>query len=315
MPKEATKSFWTDAFTLKGAATLRVLPSVFLFGVIACLVCVLSEYGVDVSIEIGPHEVAGALLGLILVLRTNAGYDRWWEARKLWGGIVNQSRNLAMAALSYGPEDREWRDRIVRWTAAFGHAAHASLRGLRESPELVDLLGREEAERVLAARHMPSFVMQKVGALLRDACVRHQLDRFAFLQIDRERAVLIDHIGACERILKTPLAHVYSVKIRRFIVLYLATLPFALLHKFDNTLLVPLVTMLVAYPVLGLDQIGVELQNPFSTRSLSHLPLSDISRTIEEDLLAMAEFEPEAAAEEEPAWAEAPVQRFNGTSI
>ncbi len=66
-----------------------------------------------------------------------------------------------------------------------------------------------------------------------------------------------------------------------------ATLPFALLHKFGNGLLVPVVTMLVAHPVLGLDRIGVELQNPFSLRSLSHLPLGDISMMIEQDLLAM----------------------------
>ena len=99
------------------------------------------------SIEVGPHEVAGALLGLLLVLRTNAGYERWWEARKLWGGIVNQSRNLAMAALAYGPDDPAWREQIVRWTAAFAHVARASLRGERDVPELVALLGREEAGR------------------------------------------------------------------------------------------------------------------------------------------------------------------------
>lgn len=316
MPKDATISFWTDATTLKGAATLRVLPSVVAFGAIAWVVCLLSEYGADLSIEVGPHEVAGALLGLILVLRTNAGYDRWWEARKLWGGIVNQSRNLAMAALAYGPDDREWRDQVVRWTAAFGHASRASLRGQRAVPELVELLGHDEAARVVAARHMPGYVMQRVGALLRGAGSRQQLDRFAFLQIDRERALLIDHVGACERILKTPLARVYAVNIRRFIALYLATLPFALLHRFDNALLVPLVTMLVAYPVLNLDQIGVELQNPFSLSSLSHLPLGDICRTIEGDLLSMIDFEPGTVVEvEEPSWVGTPVRSYNGNVL
>lgn len=289
MPVEVWKSFWYEAFGLKGAATFRVLPSVLVFGILAHLIYLLSLSWGSLGIEIGPHEVAGALLGLILVLRTNAGYDRWWEARKLWGGIVNQSRNLALAALAYGPEDRAWRERIVRWTAAFAHAARASLRGERDVPELVALLGPEDAARVTSARHMPSRVMQEVTVLLNEACRRGDMDRFAFLQADKERALLIDHIGACERILKTPLARVYVIKIRRFIALFLATLPFALLHKFENGWLVPLVTMLVAYPVLGLDQIGVELQNPFALRSLSHLPLGDISRTIEQDLLTMLE--------------------------
>jgi putative membrane protein len=287
MTVEALKSFWTEAFTFRGAATLRVLPSVIAFGALACLISLLSMAWGNFGIEIGPHEVAGALLGLILVLRTNAGYDRWWEARKLWGGIVNQSRNLALAARAYGPNDPAWSEQVVRWTIAFSHTARASLRGERDVPELNALLGPGRSADVLAARHMPSYVMNRIAELLEKSRRRGELDGFAFLQIDKERAALIDHIGACERILKTPLAHVYAIKVRRFIVLFLATLPFALLHKFENGLLVPLVTMLVAYPVLALDQIGVELQNPFSVRSLSHLPLGDIVRTIEQDLLAM----------------------------
>lgn len=292
--------FWKEAFTFRGAATLRVLPSVFSFGVIAYFICLVSLTWHDMSIEVGPHEVVGALLGLLLVLRTNAGYERWWEARKLWGGIVNQSRNLAMTALAYGPDDPRWREAIVRWTAAFAHVARANLRGERDIPALVELLGREEAGRVLAARHMPNYVIQTIAALLKDAIRRNEMDRFGFHQADRERASLIDHIGACERILKTPLPIVYSIKIRRFIALFLTTLPFALLHQFENTflgLLVPMVTMLIAYPILGLDQIGIELQNPFSTRSLSHLPLDEIAQNLERDLLALLDFEPETSVE------------------
>ena len=112
------------------------------------------------------------------------------------------------------------------------------------------------------------------------------MDGFAFIQIDRERALLIDHIGACERIVKTPLPRAYSINIRRFIVFFLLTLPFSLLHLLDNDWLVPFITMLVAAPLLALDQIGVELQNPFSTSNLSHLPLDDISAGIERNLLA-----------------------------
>ncbi len=86
MTTETSRMFWKEAFTFRGAATLRVLPSVFSFGIIAYLICLVSLYWHNMSIEVGPHEVVGALLGLLLVLRTNAGYERWWEARKLWGG-------------------------------------------------------------------------------------------------------------------------------------------------------------------------------------------------------------------------------------
>ena len=231
----------------------------------------------------------------MLVFRTNSGYDRWWEARKLWGGIVNQSRNLATDALAYGPADPAWRERFVRRAAAFPHVARASLRGERELPEVAALLGREEAARIAAAGHMPGRVARDLAGLLREALDRG-MDPRAFQQADRERAQLIDHIGGCERILKTPLPTVYSIIIRRFITLYLATLPFALMLKVTwwQTILV---TLLVAYPILSLDQVGVELRDPFSTHRLSHLPLEEICATVEANLLESLATPPAAPEE------------------
>ena len=101
-----------------------MIPYVLAFGLIATAICVVAWleerlYQVKIGLEIAPFEIAGAALGLLLILRTNAGYDRWWEARKLWGGIVNQSRNVVISALSYGPADPVWRERFVKWVAVF----------------------------------------------------------------------------------------------------------------------------------------------------------------------------------------------------
>jgi len=290
MSNQTRQGFWREAFALQGSITPKVMPIVLVFGLIASGICgvawlVEKLLQVPVGLVIAPFEFAGAALGLLLVLRTNAGYDRWWEARKLWGGIVNQSRNLVISAMSYGPENSEWRVKVVKWAAVFPHVARLSLRGERPSTEVVNLVGLENAEQIATAGHMPSFVALKLGDLLHEACERLEMDRFAFMQLDRERALLIDNIGACERILKTPLPRTYSIKIRRFIVMFLLMLPFALLHRLDDDWLVPFITMLVAYPLLSLDQIGVELENPFSTSNLSHLPLDDISATIERNLL------------------------------
>ena len=133
---------------------------------------------------------------------------------------------------------------------------------------------------------MPSFVASILGALLHEARETLGMDGFAFIQVDRERALLIDHIGACERIAKTPAATGVSYQHTAFNCVLSLTLPFSLLHLLDHDWLVPFITMLVAYPVLSLDQIGVELENPFSTSSLNHLPLDDISAGIERNLLA-----------------------------
>lgn len=294
------KQFWREAVALQGSVTPRILPHVLAFGVYASAVCgtawwVNRIWQKQVGLEVAPYEVAGAgaVLGVLLVFRTNAGYERWWEARKLWGGIVNQSRNLAINALSYGPADVGWRDNFVRWTTAFAHVARTSLRGQPVPQEVVALVGPSDAEQIAAAVHGPSFVVLKLGKLLREARDKSQLDSFSFLQLDKERATLIDHIGACERILKTPLARVYSIKIRRFIALFLMTLPFALLLRTNSDWVVPIITMLVAYPLFSLDQIGIELQNPFDRSNLSHLPLDDISKTIEVNLLALLKAESE----------------------
>lgn len=286
---EASRAFWRQAFALNGSVTLRVLPKVLVFGLISAGVCTLARlveetYRVELGVDAAPYGIAGAILALLLVLRTNAGYDRWWEGRRLWGGIVNQSRNLATHVLAYGPEDRAWREGFVRWVAAFPHATRASLRGEPLPPEVATLVGPGAAALVAGADHKPGFVALKLGALLREASDCRGMGGFAFLQADRERALLMDHLGACERIVQTPMPLVYSIKIRRFITLFLLSLPFALLGTFDSTLIVAPVTMLIAYPILSLDQTGIELENPFSTRNLSHLPLERITATIERNL-------------------------------
>jgi len=294
------RAFWREACALKGSITPFVLPHVLMFGAISAAIVGLTwfserTFNVRFGLEVAPYEIAGAALGLLLILRTNAGYERWWEARKLWGGIVNQSRNLAISGLAYGPQDPAWREKFVSWAAAFPHVARASLRGEPVPPELAMLVGEAGVARIAASAHMPSYVAFMLARLLGNACDAQQLDRFAFIQIDRERALLIDHIGACERILKTPLPLVYSIKIRRFIAIFLLSLPFALMHRMSNDWLVPFVTMLVTYPLMSLDQIGIELQNPFAKANLSHLPLNEISATIERNVTGLLR---DAAVEE-----------------
>ncbi|HTN73920.1 MAG TPA: bestrophin family ion channel, partial [Pirellulaceae bacterium] len=176
------RGFWREAFTWQGSVTPIVLPSVFMFGFIASLICLADwlferTYHIPIRLEVAPFELAGAALGLLLILRTNAGHDRWWEGRKLWGGIVNQSRNLAISGLSYGPSDPVWREKFVSWVAAFPHVARCSLRNEPPPPEVVALLGPENAEQLMASVHMPSFVALKLADLLREACDSGEMDR------------------------------------------------------------------------------------------------------------------------------------------
>jgi putative membrane protein len=176
----------------------------------------------------------------------------------------------------------------VRWAAAFPHATRRSLRGERDIPEIAALLGEDSAREVARAQHMPSFVAGEIAFLLGEARRRRDgFDGFAFIETDRQRELLVDDVGACERILKTPLAYPYSVMIRRFIVCYLALVPLGIVASAGWV--TPFVTLLVSSPILALDHIGTELQNPFSERTLGHLPLDEICTNIEANLFALLE--------------------------
>jgi len=285
MTKHERREFWSEVFTLQNSVTPEIKGRLAVFGVFATVIWLIgANSNLIPTSGVAPYELIGIVLALLLVLRTNSGYDRWYEGRKLWGGIVNQSRNLAQIALAYGPRDQDWRNRFIRLTAAFSHACRHSLRGELDLDDMRQLLGEEETEELVAAQHLPLHVAGRLATMLRQALDSDQLDRFAFMQAEQQRDLLIDHIGACERILKTPLAKAFSVKIRRFLFLYLIALPFGIFDKAG--VMTPVIVMMVAYPLLSLDQIGVELQNPFSTKRLSHLPLNDICMTIQENLMA-----------------------------
>jgi len=237
----------------------------------------------EFSISITPFEYSGAVLGLLLVARVNQGLDRWWEARKIWGSIVNQSRNLAIIAYQYTPKKDELTSLFLRWVAAFPHVMRESLRKERNLKETELLIGAEEAQKVKAAAHMPTYVGARLAGFLTELRLRG-LDDFAFQRAERERAILIDNIGACERIWTTPMPFVLAIKTRRFILLFLLLLPFALIERTDWLLLI---VPIAAYPLFSLDEIGAELQNPFSPRNLSHLPLDRICSTIESNVLSL----------------------------
>src|SRR5262249_13351261 len=149
-------------------------PQVLVFGAFAVIIYLIAEifevrFQAKIRLPVDLFEIAGGVLGVLLVLRTNAGYDRWWEARGLWGGIVNQTRNLVIMALCYGPKAQEWRRRLVGWTAAFPYVAQASLRGEPVAQRVAEWVGADSAARISSAEHMPSFVVAKIAALLREA--------------------------------------------------------------------------------------------------------------------------------------------------
>ncbi len=290
---KARPDFWAHVFDSQGHGRIGVGALVLGSTVYSAIIWMFDHFTPEespVGIPVAPYEVAGGVLIALLALRINAGHDRWWEARKLWGGITNQCRNLAITALANGPADLGWRRDLAAWTVAFAHVARRDLRNQRAAPELIPLIGAEAADRLTSADHMPTAAAFRLDEILRDARDRDSLDRFAYLQIEAQRNLLIDHLGGCERILKTPLAPAYVVLVRRFILMFILFLPFVLIPQLGGRplswLAIPF-TPLILYPILALDRISDDLQHPFSVRSINHLPLDDITATIERNLLAL----------------------------
>ncbi|MGJ0486594.1 MAG: bestrophin family protein [Methylomicrobium sp.] len=284
--QEEARSFLRGALMWRGSVTQRLLPGLILASCYPLALVLIDQYWMPLPhLSVTPLEYTGVVLGLVLVFRTNSGHERWWEARRLWGGIVNASRNILLAALNYGPDNAEWRREVTHWTIAFSFACKESLRQNQNFEELNGILTPEQIRELRAAQHMPLFVAGKIAQLFDRAYRGHEINETVFKELERQRTYLIDCIGGCERILKTPMPLVYAIKARRFILIFLLLLPFSLIEKagFNSVL----IFVLVAYPLLALDRIGFELQYPFATKSLSHLPLHTICNTVRANGLAL----------------------------
>jgi len=232
------------------------------------------------------HSLVGVALGLLLVFRTNASYDRFWEGRKLWGGIVNETRNLWRASGVYLTARPDIHSELARWTVAFAYASMHSLRGKRDIGPVARLLPARKVEMVLAAQHVPLAVASEMSRMLGEARQLGLISDYIQATLDNNVQLLIDYLGGCERIHKTPLPFAYMIHLRRALVLYTFTLPFALISTFGAWTILDV--FMISYIFFGIEEIGVEIEDPFEERG-NDLPLEAICGTIEANLLPPAE--------------------------
>ncbi len=276
-------SFLQNALTLQGSITPKVIKKVFIIFVYSCIISIINYLEPSIYLPIGPFEYAGLIMGLILVFRLNAGYDRWWEARKIWGNIVNQSRNLAIiVANNVSSVDQRVIVKVMNYIAAMPFLVKNGLRNNESVNDIKHLVAQHDVSKLKTSNNKPVILSSMIAQELNNFRHQNHMDSFSFLQAERLRALILDCHGACERILKTPIPFVMAVKSRRFIFLFLLALPFAIVST--SIYVNPFITALVAYALFSLDQIGVELQNPFSEENLSHLPLNSICTSIEKNI-------------------------------
>jgi ion channel-forming bestrophin family protein len=223
--------------------------------------------------------MVGAALGLLLVFRTNASYDRYWEGRRLLGGIVNRTRDLARQLHGYVPEARkEDADAITRLLGAYYGLA---VQGLRSESDLVALGDRLTGEEKKALDHVTTraatvlaWVTRRLDGLVREGA----LPEMRLLSMDTNLTALVDMYSSCERIARTPVPLAYAHHIKVFVTLFCFTVPFAIVDAMQAW--TPLVAAVLAFALFGIDEIGVEIEDPFGYDA-NDLPLERIGKTIE----------------------------------
>jgi ion channel-forming bestrophin family protein len=231
------------------------------------------------------HSLVGLALGLLLVFRTNASYDRFWEGRKLWGGIVNETRNLVRSAAVLLAGDRALLHELTRWTAIFPYAAARGLQGERGLGPLASALPAGEIAAVDTAQHAALAVSVRITSVLNRARTQGLISDIVFNALDQNTQQLVGYLGGCERIRKTPLPFAYVVHLRRALVLYCYTLPFALVGTYGWYTILDV--FVIAYVFFGIEEIGVEIEGPFG-KDDNDLPLGDICETIHRNVYAIA---------------------------
>jgi putative membrane protein len=215
------------------------------------------------------------ILGTLLVFRTNTSYDRWWEGRKLWGQLVNDSRNLAIKVQTCLRVNAEEKQRLARWLIDFAVALKRHLRR--------DTACESYLETVLSAgggteSHRPAQIAAQIYDQIAAWRAADQIEAIDLLFLDQHAAALMNICGACERIQKSPISLSYRWFIRQSIAIYLLTLPWGLMQAF-GWWTVPMVA-LIGYFMAGIEAIAEQIEDPFGITQ-DDLMLDDLCQTIE----------------------------------
>lgn len=266
-----TKDWFTFIFRFHKADTFRqLLPLIIGISVYSGIVAYLeleywrlskSNYVSNITLM---HSLLGFAISMLLVFRTNTAYDRWWEGRKLWGSLINNSRNLALKLSSILPEDEsDHRAFFRKIIPAYAYALHNHL--LREETRIElfdDGVHKHVFDRINKEKHIPNQVAlllyQHVQQLYREKRITGE----QLLYLNTELQSFTDICGACERIKNTPIPYSYSVFIRKFIFFYVMTLPFGFVFQL-GFYVIPVVAF-IFYVLASLEIIAEEIEDPFS---------------------------------------------------
>ena len=279
MVKYDPKDWITFIFRFHKSDTFRQLfPMMIFIGLYSAGICYLEvEYWKlsqeshvkNISIM---HGMLGFVISLLLAYRTNTAYDRWWEGRKLWGSLVNNSRNLAikLSAILKDEQDKKYLRFLI--------PTYASILSKYLSNEEVGQILFENVElKINHEKHKPNQVAQVLFQKIHDLHQSGKISGEQLIIINAELQSFTDVCGACERIKNTPIPYSYSAFIKKFIFFYVMTLPFG--YVFSLGYYVVPVVVFIFYVLASLELIAEEIEDPFGTDA-NDLPTGKIAENI-----------------------------------
>ena len=265
-------------FIMRGSVVPRILPQIFGFAAYGALVVLVVK---ALKLDFGnagtaPFALLGVALSIYLGFRNNAAYDRWWEARKLWGQLVFDIRNLARASTGLIEDRAELRGLLME-AIGFCHFLRGLLRRVDAAPEARTFIG-DEVKAIAKAANAPDALVRKMGARVAALRKAGALDTIGYRILDERLSEIAAAQAGCERIAGTPLPFAYTLLLQRTAYVFCLLLPFGLAAPAGWA--TPLFTALIAYTFFGLDALSEELEDPFGTQP-NDLALDGLCRVCE----------------------------------
>ena len=252
-------------FTEIDYATLAsLMPNVLAVGVYTAVVYYL-EHDIlrfDFKPTSTVFSLLGIVLGLLLVFRTNTSYDRWWEGRRIWGSLVDASRNMALKLNAYLPEqDHETRDFFSKMIPNYFFALKEHLRDGVKFEELEEPVNVSIISDLKTNKHIPNRINNLIFIRINKLASDKIISQEQLLTLDKLADVFTSAVGGCERIKNTPMPKSYSKHLDRFVLLYTLILPFGFMHDL-GWWAIPTI-MMVYFALEGIKTIGEEIEDPF----------------------------------------------------
>lgn len=256
-----------------------LFPGLFAMGAYTAIITFLMEDFFDVTFNSTTvvHSLLGVVLGLFLVFRINSAYDRWWEGRKLWGSLLNNSRNFATKINAFLPADlKDERAYFAQMIPNFAVSLKDHLKAGAKTEDL-DISAVDFLERLKGKEHISNALLMMMYERVNELTEKGAFNREQLFLMDKELKEFSDILGGCERIRNTPIPYSYSMFIKKFIFTFTITLPFAFITEF-HYFTIPIVLM-VFFILVSVELVAEEIEDPFGN-DVNDLPTTELSEKI-----------------------------------